>query len=68
MERVKWLKECQHGRYNGAVNGKGERTCILVASLAVLHGVSGGLELLERHVAVIREEEHVPVLVTHGAG
>jgi hypothetical protein len=31
-----------------------------------LHGVAGGLELLEGHFAVLRVQKDVPVLVAHG--
>jgi hypothetical protein len=31
-----------------------------------LHGVASGLELLERHFAVLRIQKDVPVLIAHG--
>jgi hypothetical protein len=36
------------------------------AATASLHGVTGRLELLERHLAALGVEDDVPVLVTHG--
>jgi len=45
-----------------------ERTIATVgpASTALLHGKAGGLELLERHFAVLRIEKDIPVLIAHG--
>ena len=31
-----------------------------------MHGVASGLELLERHFAVLRIQKDVPVLIAHG--
>ena len=44
---------------------RGGRT-IATGRTALLHGVAGGLELLEGHFAVLRVQKDVPVLVAHG--
>jgi hypothetical protein len=35
------------------------------ASTALLHGEAGGLELLEGHLAVLRIQKDIPVLIAH---
>lgn len=37
-----------------------------VPTAGILHGVRRGAELLEGNVAVLRVQEHVPVLIAHG--